>query len=258
MRDFRTGLGALAVIVAVIAGAGHAQTSPAPLSLPATFIGTLPCADCPGIRYQLNLNADHTFSSRMTYEERNTSFDDSGRWQLSDDGKKVLLQGKSKTTQQLALHVVETLRPLDSAGNEIPSRFSYDLVRAHGFAALEDTRTSAPSLENTHWNLVTLSDRPVSAGSLQKEAYIVLDSEKHRVSGSGGCNQLTGTFELKGNQLKFGQMAGTRMACPEGMDTEQAFLTSLGQVTTWKITGQSLELFDSDGKVLAQFKAREH
>ena len=34
-----------------------------PLSgLPATFKGTLPCADCAGIDYQLNLNPDHTFA----------------------------------------------------------------------------------------------------------------------------------------------------------------------------------------------------
>jgi heat shock protein HslJ len=63
---------------------------------------------------------------------------------------------------------------------------------------------------------------------------------------------------LNGEHLKFGQMAGTMMACPVGMDTEQAFLKSLGQVTRWKITGQSLELFDSDGKVLAEFKAGEN
>jgi copper homeostasis protein (lipoprotein) len=45
------------------------------------------------------------------------------------------------------------------------------------------------------------------------------------------------------------------MMCPKGMDTEQAFLKSLSQVNKWKITGQSLELFDSDGKVLARFDA---
>ena len=68
---------------------------------------------------------------------------------------------------------------------------------------------------------------------------------------------MTGSYELSGDQLKFGQMAGTMMMCPQGMDTEQAFLKSLGQVSKWKITGQSLELFDAVGKVLAQFKAGE-
>ncbi|MGB6192677.1 MAG: copper resistance protein NlpE N-terminal domain-containing protein, partial [Terracidiphilus sp.] len=48
--------------------------------LPATFKETLPCADCAGIDYQLNLRPDHTFASRMVYEGRNASFGDSGSW----------------------------------------------------------------------------------------------------------------------------------------------------------------------------------
>jgi heat shock protein HslJ len=235
--------------------AGPAQQS-ALSALPATFVGTLPCADCPGIRYQLNLNADHTFTSRMDYEERNTSFSDSGRWEFSADGKALVLHGGHGSTEEYALRVVETLRKLDSDGNEINSKFNYDLKRAPEFAMLEGG--GAATLENTSWKLTGLGNSFVSAPSPQREAYFLLDPANHRVSGSGGCNRLTGIYKLDGNQLKFGQMAGTMMDCPEGMDTEQAFLTSLGQVTTWKITGQSLELFDSDGKVLAQFKAREH
>ena len=64
-----------------------------------------------------------------------------------------------------------------------------------------------------------------------------------------------GNYELNGDQMKFGQTASTMMMCPKGMDTEQAFLKSLGQVKTWKITGPSLSLLDSDGKVLARFTA---
>jgi heat shock protein HslJ len=227
-------------------------------ALPATFVGTLPCADCPGIRYQLNLNADHTFTSRMTYQERNTSFDESGHWELSDNGKTVVLTNDRGRTEKFALRVVETLRQLDSAGNEINSNFNYELERAPEFASLSGGRAASPALENTSWKLTGLGNSSVSAPSPQREAYFLLDPANHRVSGSGGCNRLMGSYELNGDQLKFGPMAGTRMACLEGIDSEQAFLKSLAQVNRWKITGQSLELFDSDGKVLAQFKAREN
>jgi heat shock protein HslJ len=277
MRNISAELGRLAIIIAGFACTGNAQTpspsgvaDPAPAiasgtaqqsalsALPATFVGTLPCADCPGILYQVNLNADHTFTSRMTYEERNTSFDESGRWEISDDGKAVVLHSGRGSTEKFSLRVVETLRKLDSAGNEIDSRLNYELKRAPEFAPLEGGGTADASLESTSWKLTGLGDSSVSAPSPQREAYFLLDPANHRVSGSGGCNRLAGSYELHGKQLKFGQMAGTMMACPEGMDTEQAFLKSLGQVTRWKITGQSLELFDSDGKVLAKFKAREN
>lgn len=239
------------------AAPGPAQ--PSVLSaLPATFVGTLPCADCPGIQYQLNLNADHTFTSRMTYEERNSSADDSGRWELSDDGKSVVLHGGRGSTQRFSLQVVETLRMLDAEGNEIKSKFNYELRRASDFAPLGGGAAAGATLENTPWKLTRLGDISVSAPSPQREAYLLLDPKNHRVSGSGGCNRLMGSYELNGEQLKFGQMAGTMMACPEGMDTEQAFLKSLGQVIKWKITGRNLDLFDADGKVLAHFESREN
>jgi copper homeostasis protein (lipoprotein) len=278
MRNISAELGRLAIILAGFAGTGNAQTpsqsgiaDPDPAiasgtaqqsalsALPATFIGTLPCADCPGIRYQLNLNADHTFTSRMTYEERDSSFNESGRWEFSDDGKTVVLQSGRGTTEKFALQVVEILRKLDSAGNEIDSKFNYELRRASEFAPLDSGGTAVKAtLENTSWRLTGLGNSSVGAPSPQREAYFLLDPANHRVSGSGGCNRLAGSYELNGEQLKFGPMAGTRMACPEGMDTEQAFLQSLERVSKWKITGQSLELFDSDGKVLAKFKVREN
>jgi copper homeostasis protein (lipoprotein) len=270
MRNIGFKLGGLAIILAGFASACHAQTpSPTAMAsgpvqpsdlpaLPATFVGTLPCADCPGIRYQLNLNADHTFTSRMTYEERNSSFNDDGRWEFSDDGKMVVLHNGRGRAEKFALRGVETLRMLDADGNEINSKLNYELKRAPEFTPLEGGTVAGATLENTSWKLTRLNDNPISAPVKQREAFFLLDPANHRVSGSGGCNRLMGSYELKGDELKFGRMASTMMACPEGMDTEQAFLKSLGQVSKWKISGQSLELSDSDGKVLAQFEAREN
>lgn len=102
--------------------------------LPATFMGMLPCADCPGIQYQLNLNADHTFMSRMTYEERNTSFDDSGTWEIN--GSVLALKSKGGGTQKYAERDANTLRQLDGNGNAIDSKLNYDLKRAPAFKPL--------------------------------------------------------------------------------------------------------------------------
>jgi heat shock protein HslJ len=215
----------------------------------------MPCADCPGIDYRINLNPDHTFSSHMTYEERNATLDDSGHWELA--GNMLVLHGSHNATDKFAVRDADTLRKLDMSGNEIVSQLNYDLKRTPQAAPGESQAAADVLLENTHWDLTALGDASIGANSPQTEAFFVLDPEQHRVSGSGGCNRLTGSYEINGDQLKFGQMAGTMMMCPQGMDTEQAFLKSLGQVSKWKITGQSLELFDADGKVLAQFKAGE-
>ena len=45
------------------------------------------------------------------------------------------------------------------------------------------------------------------------------------------------------------------MACLKGMETEQAFMKTLEEVKVWKIVGEQLELFDSDGHLVARLEA---
>ena len=62
-----------ALFVAVVLAAQAATPAAVLDPPPATFTGNLPCADCPGIRYHLNLFADHVFFLRMTYQEQSTA-----------------------------------------------------------------------------------------------------------------------------------------------------------------------------------------
>jgi heat shock protein HslJ len=226
--------------------------------LPATFVGTLPCADCPGIRYQVNLLRDQHFDSRMIYLERNASFDDHGSWQIENDGKIIVLQSQRGSRQQYALRNEDTLRQLDTNGHEIDSKLNYDLTRSPVFTPIEShgQQANAVALENTDWALIGLGDNPIHAASKEQAPHLLLTSESHRVSGSTGCNQMMGSYELSGNHLTFGQLASTLMACAKGMDTEKAFQDALAKVSTWKITGSHLELLDASGHLLARFKVR--
>jgi heat shock protein HslJ len=227
--------------------------------LPATFAGTLPCADCPGINYHINLFPDHTFLSRMTYEGRTTRFDDRGRWQLAGAGRTMVLEGGRGETTRFSVLDANTLRKLDNAGREIVSQLNYDLKRTPAFMPIESPgqETAPASLENTYWTLTRLRDARISAASGKQEPHIVLDRETHRVRGAGGCNRLTGSYRVVGDRITFTQMAATLMACLEGMDTEKSFLDALKDVSTWRITGGHLELFDASGKLLASFESRQ-
>jgi copper homeostasis protein (lipoprotein) len=111
------------------------------------------------------------------------------------------------------------------------------------------------SLRGTYWKLVRLGDSPVSVGARQREAHLILANDALRVSGSGGCNSLTGGFELKGDSLRFSGVAATMMACPEGMDQERRFLEALGQVARYRIRGSHLDLLDAQGATRARLEA---
>ena len=339
----------VALLLRRAGSSGPAAGGAGPLgTLPATFVGDLPCADCPGIRHQLELFPDHAFFLRMTYLGKgdDASFDDIGGWTVASDRRTVVLHGGREAPLKFAIKDANTLRKLDLEGREIASSLNYDLKRTQDLQPLEPrllmrgmykyfadagrfteclTRQNWPvaqeqdnaalesayskarrqpgeellvnlegrvamrpkmegegqqatlvverfigvwpgetcgarfatePLENTYWKLTRLGETAVTVAAQQREPHFILNSQTRRVGGSGGCNRLMGGYELNGDKLTFGQMAGTMMACLEGMDTEKAFLDALGQVNTWKIVGQHLELFDAADTLVARFEAR--
>ncbi len=247
MRIVSYGLAVLVTLCVAPGAIAQSEHAPFPGGLPARFTGVLPCADCPGIDYLLDLNSNHTYTLRMTYEERNAHLDESGTWGLDDAGKTITLHSHNGGAQKYAMRDGNTLRQLDIHGNEIESKLNFDLKREQAPVSSAD---NAP--EKTAWRLLELRGKAVT--ETPKEAYIQFDATSHRVSGSGGCKRLMGSYTIKGDRLQFGQMAGTMMACAQGMDTEREFLQALSQVKKWKIADGKLELFDSDSKMLAKFE----
>ena len=57
---------------------------------------------------------------------------------------------------------------------------------------------------------------------------------KFEIAYDPACNRMMGSYTLVGSKLTFSQIAGTMMACPEGMDVERAFHTALGRDATWR------------------------
>lgn len=111
--------------------------------LPASFTGTLPCADCPGIDYRLNLFADHSFFLRRHYQDSdNGTFDAVGRWARDGEGRLVLRSGgDAPPGSYVVLDDGRALEQLDREGDRIDSELDYRLART------EDFRPFAPALD---------------------------------------------------------------------------------------------------------------
>lgn len=105
------------------------------------------------------------------------------------------------------------------------------------------------SPEGVEWKLATLDGKPAAGG----ERAPTLKLEGKKASGFSGVNRFFGSFERDGEKLKFGALAGTKMAGPpEANALENAFLAALAATTQWRIEGGALELLN-EGKVLARF-----
>jgi copper homeostasis protein (lipoprotein) len=96
-----------------------------------TYEGFLPCADCAGIRYQLNLLADGAYMQRMTYlrDGHDDSFYEVGGWSLSPHARILTLDGGRNGNAYWAVRDRGTLLKLDGAGNPIRSSAPYELER---------------------------------------------------------------------------------------------------------------------------------
>jgi len=109
-------------------------------------------------------------------------------------------------------------------------------------------------LRNTYWKLTRLADAPVERCEGQREPHLVLRDDG-RFAGSDGCNRLAGGYRAEGDTLTFSPVAGTRLACPHGMEQAQRFIDALGRAARHRIAGVHLELRDAAGGLLARFEA---
>lgn len=62
-------------------------------------------------------------------------------------------------------------------------------------------------------------------------------------SGSDGCNRLSGKGQIDGDEITFGPIASTMMAC-EGVDEW------LGKAATGNVSGDTMTVLDDSGKTI--------
>lgn len=129
------------MLVLIACGGTHVskQKEASTLATPSTFTGDLPCADCQGIRYHLDLWADHVFHLQREWVGYEMVKHDIGRWEL-DTGRKVLmLESGGEMLMQFEASHPRTLRLLDTKGHHIQSELNYTLTSDGGLEPVDIT-----------------------------------------------------------------------------------------------------------------------
>lgn len=94
------------------------------------YTGTLPCADCAGIKTTLTLEGNHTYSLSSLYIERGNPYTEKGTWQeMWKNNLRVyqLKNGKLITYYQIVNPT--TIKMLDGNAHPINAPFSLELKR---------------------------------------------------------------------------------------------------------------------------------
>ena len=111
------------------------------------------------------------------------------------------------------------------------------------------TGKTSPDLSATQWKLVSygpVSDQTLAAPGIDTLLKFGADG---KVGGNLGCNSFGGDYTQKGDQITFGPLVSTLMACPEPqMSQESISFAILTGSVNFTINGDSLTITDASGK----------
>ena len=127
------------------------------------------------------------------------------------------------------------------------------LVLAPAMASAQDTILSP---EGTTWKLTSYApDGDIIPVPFGVSATLLLLAGQ--ASGSGGCNTFSGTYQLAGPSLTFGDdVSQTFKLCVDEdvQAVEEAYLAALPRVAGWTLIGNALQLSDGQGRILLTFE----
>lgn len=223
------------------------HTSQNSLDWKGTYVGTLPCADCEGIKTTIRLNEDMSYEAVTEYLGKNDGvFDTRGYYKWEDNGQNILLSDDNKTKFKVGEN---KLIQLDKSGNVITG----ELADMYVLKKQDMNDKSAITFKDTKWKLVKLMGQDIT----DSKAFITFSTKDNRVFGNASCNNFNGSFEIENElQIKLSKMATTMMACPD-MTIEKQFIAILEKVDNVSLNGNSMTLNKAKMAPLAIFEAVE-
>lgn len=105
------------------------------------------------------------------------------------------------------------------------------------------------------WVLTDLQGQPITTSGQNTDVpRLEISLTEGRVTGTTGCNRLSGTVQADSRLIRFGPLITTRMACADPVNTTEAnFLNLLSQPLAYRV-GDGKLIFRQKGKSVAVFK----
>jgi heat shock protein HslJ len=128
-------------------------------------------------------------------------------------------------------------------------------LAACGSSSPEPQATTGLPLESTPWGLTSYTDDTGSQVDVPEPVVVTAVFEQGTVSGTGGCNRYTASYETDGSALTIGAAASTLIACAEPQaSVEAAFLLALADTASYATDTSTLTLLDDSGDALLVFE----
>lgn len=207
-----------------------------------------------GVEITLNFGADNTVNGSAGCNNYN------GPYQLNGDQLAIgalaatMKACPNEIMGQESFYLTTLQKPaqVTQAGNRLALTFdggqevfNYELVTMAAPAP-------ATGLSGTKWDLRNLVDAAKQSKSslLANTQITLIFGTDGSLSGKDGCNQYSGTYQVNGNQLTFGPLIATQMACsPEVMQQEATYMIALQSATSFEQSAQQLIITHPAGRL---------
>ena len=128
------------------------------------------------------------------------------------------------------------------------STLKYSLVKV-----IEKNKDEKMRLDDT-WTLKSINNEAIDSETFKKQPILEIQLNKMKIFGNDGCNNMFGSIKsLNENNITFGALGGTKMACPN-MEISSKYTSVLGKTKTYKIDDLQLYFYDADGNELLRFE----
>jgi len=157
-------------------------------------------------------------------DEYDQAADSKGTFSWSKNGNEITL--KDATTGNTEVYKVGENQLIEKSGNRL-------------------LKLQKEKVTEKYWKLIELRGQAVSEmAPTNREPFIILKEQDSRVTGSGGCNTLTGAYVLNEatSRIKFEKIASTMMACLNNMELEGNFLKVLEEVDNYSLSADGTQL----------------
>lgn len=211
-----------------------------------TYQGTIPCADCNGIKTTVSLFKDGTFLRTVEYlGKEDDATPEEGEYIWNDKGSAISLETSNGGTQMYQVGE-NVLFHLDLEGNIITG----DLAELYKLSKT----SNYDEIENTKWILKELFGQKVELKENVKQAYVIFNNETSRLSGNNSCNRFNASYELKGmGRILINPVASTLMAC-KGTKIDAGFIEVLEKADNYTVVDGVLSLNKARMATLAKFE----
>lgn len=206
-----------------------------------SYEASLPCEGCISIEYQLELESDSSFIEHITFlGNPNGNYEVHGNWYA--DGDSMLTLNPGRLAYKIKVNANESLTIVDALENHLEKQPAV-------LSRMGTSGTDQSVLLNDIWALEAINSIEISDADYTRERpQLEFHKADGKVMGTTGCNQLNGTYTTTGNNIAFGPLLTTKMACPGTGEIQ--FTQALSEVSFFKIVNLKLYLFSGSTEKL--------